>query len=396
MRILLVSSYFAPHVGGVEVVAQQQAAILAAAGHQVTVATTRVSPSLPTRERVGGQDGGPDGAGSYAVVRLPAVNVLEKRTGIPYPVVGPAFCAGLRELVRWSDVVHVHDVLYQPSQLAVLLAHREGRLVDLTQHVGLVDHDSRLVLRAQRITTGVAGRYVWRRARKIFAYNPMVYEHLRSYGVPAGRIVLTGNGVDVAAFAPGAPRDESELRRRLRLPERRPVVLFVGRLVPKKGYRELIAAAAADYHLVLVGPGRPPEQLPGGVSCLGEVPRSDLVELYRLADVFVLPSVGEMDTLAMQEAMACGLPVVTTDDPRYDGRGVDRELLSLVPAEPDALRRAIRTILGDDDLRARMGAYSRRLALERFDGAAHRQALLGLYGDDGADAPVADEMREAG
>jgi glycosyltransferase involved in cell wall biosynthesis len=314
------------------------------------------------------------------VVRLPAVNVIEERTGVPYPVVGPAFWRGLRELVRWSDAVHVHDVLYQPPQAAALLAHREGRPLDLTQHVGLVDHDSRLVRRAQRAVVGTAGRYVWRRARGVLAYNPVVHGHLRAYGLAADRIVLTGNGVDVDAFTPGRPRDSAALRRRLGLPEHTPIVLFVGRLVPKKGYRELIAAAAPDFHVVLAGPGRPPEPLPDGVTCLGEVPRPELGELYRLADVFVLPSIGEMTTLAMQEAMACGLAVVTTDDPRYDRYGVDRDLLSLVPAEPAALRRAIRTVLGDAGLRARMGAYSRRFAVRHFDGAAHRQALLALYG----------------
>lgn len=373
------SSYFPPHVGGVEMVAQQQAGMLTAAGHEVIVATTHVDPRLPAHERVEVHEGQCDGR-SYEVVRLPAVNLLEERTGIPYPVVGPVFWRRLRELVRWSEAVHVQDVLYQPSQVATLLAHREARPVDLTQHVGLVEHDSRFVLGAQRAMTAVAGRYVWRRARRILAFNPVVYDHLRSYGVASDRIVLTGNGVDLAAFSPGPPRDEVGLRRRLGLPDRRPVVLFVGRLVPKKGYRELIEAAVADFHLVLVGPGRPPEDLPGGVTCLGEVPRSELVELYRLADVFVLPSAGEMITLAMQEAMACGLPVVTTDDPRYDRYGLDRELLRLVPAEAGALRRAILAVLGDAELRARMGAYSRRLALERFDGAAHRQALLAAYG----------------
>lgn len=369
------SSYFPPHVGGVEVVVQHQAQILAAAGHEVTVATTRAGAP------------GSYAAGAYEVVRLPAANLIEDRTGIPYPLVGPAFWRGLRELVRWSQAVHVHDVLYQPSQVAAVLARRGGRPLDLTQHVGLVDHDSRLVLGAQRAVTGTAGRYVLRQARRVFAYNPVVHEHLRSYGLAAHRIVLTGNGVDVDTFTPGRPRDEVALRRRLRIPDRAPVVLFVGRLVPKKGYRELISAAAPDFHLVLVGPGRPPDQLPAGVSCLGQVPRSELRELYRLADVFALPSVGEMATLAMQEAMACGLPVVTTDDPRYDRYGVDRGLVSLVPPEPAQLRRAIRTVLGDADLRARMAAYSRDFAVRRFDGATHRRALLALYG---AEAPMAE------
>ncbi len=151
----------------------------------------------------------------------------------------------------------------------------------------------------------------------------------------------------------------------------------------KKGYRQLLDAADDDYHLVLAGPGQQPRALPPGVRCLGGVSRDELIELYRLADVFVLPAVGEIFTLAMQEAMACGLPVITTDDPRYDGYGVNRRLLRLVRPDPGSLRAAVRGVLADPDLRRQMGEYSRQLAVQLFDWHANHAALLRLYHGSG-------------
>ncbi len=369
MRILIVSTYFPPHVGGVEVVAQNQARCLAAAGHGVTVATTRTGPAAPDREALDG----------YEVVRLPASNLLERRTGIPYPVVGPAFYRTLRRLCADSDVVHVHDVLYQPPQLAARLARRAGKPLVVTQNIGPVRHDRRLVRGVEALTRATAGRYVWRAARRVTAHNQLVYEHLRAHGVPADRIVRTGNGIDTAVFAPGSPRDPAGWRDRLGLPAGKPVVLFVGRLIQQKGYPELVAAAGPEYHVVLAGPGTPPEQLPPGVSYAGPVPRDELVDLYRLADVFVHPSAGEVFPLVVQEAMACGVPVVTTDDPRYAGYRVDRDLIRLVPADRRSLRAAILAVLADPSLRRRMAGYGRRFAVERFEWRRNQSALLELY-----------------
>jgi glycosyltransferase involved in cell wall biosynthesis len=378
MKVLIVSSYFPPHIGGVEVVAQQQAGGLAAAGHRVTVATTRPDPGLPAEDRTDG----------YRVVRLPASNLLERRTGIPYPIVGPAFYRGLRRLVGWCDVVHVHDVLYQPPQVAAVLAHRCGKPLYASQHVGTVHHDSPLVLGLARASAAVAGRYIWGRARRVVAGNPLVYGYLRANGVPADRIVRIANGIDTTAFRPGRAADPAGLRARLGLPAATPVVLFVGRLTGQKGYRELIDAADPGYHIALAGPGQPPDRPPAGVSCLGALPRSELVELYRLADVFALPCAGEVFPLAMQEAMSCGLPVVTTDDPRYAEYGVDRRLLRLVRPDPGSLRAAVRAVLDDPELRRQMGSYSRRLALELFDCRTNQAALPQLYGPAPATTPA--------
>jgi glycosyltransferase involved in cell wall biosynthesis len=204
-QVLLVSTYFPPHLGGVEVVAQNQARSLARAGYRVTVATTRDHPERPRRETVDG----------YQVIRLPARNLLERRTGIPYPILGPAFCGTLYGLVRRSDVVHVHDVLYQPPQLAALFAHLAAKPLVVSQNTGSVHHDARLVRAVEGVSVATAGRYIWSRARRVTAHNQLVYDHLTARGVPAQRIVRVGNGIDTGVFSPAAAAGPARLRSRL-------------------------------------------------------------------------------------------------------------------------------------------------------------------------------------
>jgi glycosyltransferase involved in cell wall biosynthesis len=233
----------------------------------------------------------------------------------------------------------------------------------------------------ERAVGAAAGRYVWPRARRVVSYNPMVAAHLRRRGVPPERIVHSTIGVDTRVYAPG-PADG--VRAELGLPDG-PLVLFVGRMVDKKGYRHVFPAVGAGCHVVLVGPGRPAVQPPPGATLLGPLPRHTLARLYRAAAVFVLPSTGEVFPIAAQEALASGVPVVLGDSPRYASYPVDRSLVRLVPPEQTA--DAVAEILGDDDLRRRMGAYARRFAETHFDAAAGAATHLDLYADETEGAP---------
>jgi glycosyltransferase involved in cell wall biosynthesis len=368
VRILIVSAYFPPHVGGVEVVVAQHARSLAGAGHETIVATTRPAPAAaagcPPREHIDG----------YDVVRLPASDLLERRVGVPYPLVGPAFCRTLWRLVRWCEWVHVHDVLYLPSQVAAVQAHLAAKPLCATQHVGAVHHDSRLVLAAEQASRALLGRYVWRRARRIGSHATHVYDHLRAHGVPDERIVHLRNGIDTGVFRPGEAT--AGLRERYGIPAGVPVVLFAGRLIAQKGVGYLLSAARPDRHVLLAGPGRLAD-LPVGVSLAGSVGRDDLVDLYRLADLFVLPAQGETFPLAVQEAMACGLPVITLDGPGYRAYDIDRELLRLVP--PEGVVPEIDRVLADAALRTRMRGYSVAFARRHFDWRHHQHALMRMY-----------------
>ncbi len=373
MKILIVATFVPPHIGGLEVVVEQQARTLADMGHEITVFTSRHEARLADDERIDG----------YRVLRTRVWNAVERRTAVPYPVWGFRSLARLSGLVREADVVHIHDVYYQPTVVAALLARRKRRPLFITQHVAMVQHDSWVVMAAQRLIYGTIGAKLWRWAQGIVAYNVMVQRFLAERGVPEAKVRLGYNGIDTDAFCPGDPSVRRALRDKFGLPQDKPLVLFVGRLVPKKGYRELIAAHHPDYEIVLAGPGPVPTELPPGVTLVGPIERGELLHLYQASDLFASPASGEMLTLAMQEAMACGLPVVTTADAAYREYGLDTTALALVPAEPEVLRQTFTAILGDDERRTRMGAYSRQLAVSRFDWRRNASDLAELYRQNG-------------
>jgi D-inositol-3-phosphate glycosyltransferase len=366
--VLIVSAYAPPHLGGVEVIVAQQAQTLAALGFGVTVVTSRCGGGA-RRER---RDG-------YDIVRVSAWNVLERRLSVPFPLWSPAALLTIARLTARADIVHVHDAYHPSSVLAALSARSRGRPFFLTQHVAIVSHDTRAVELVQRLYYRILGPALWRRARRITAYNPIVSDFLTGIGVPADMIRLTYNGIDTAEFRPGTADGVAATRARYGIAPDRPVVLFVGRLVPKKGADKLLQAVSPRYQVVLAGPGSVPDDLPDGVIALGPVSRDDLLALYQASDIFAFPATGEMFTLAMQEAMSCGLPVVATGEQGYASYGLDPLGLALVTPEPGVLRATFLEILGDEARMAYMRRYSRLLAQERFDWHKNAASLAADY-----------------
>ncbi|MFF7632730.1 glycosyltransferase family 4 protein [Kitasatospora sp. NPDC008050] len=369
-RVLLVSHYYPPHLGGIENVVRQEALQLAALGAEVTVLTSGA------RSRTSTADG-------VRVVEVAAWNGIERRAGVPFPVLSPALLPAALRWARWADAVHLHDCLYLTSWTAGLAAALTGTPHLLTQHVGLVEHPSALVKGVQRAVYAVAGRALLRRARQVLTLNASVADFVRSYGARPERMRHLANGVDTELFRPAAsPAETAAARERFALPADRPLVLFAGRLVPKKGYQLLLAAhdPAAGYDLVFAGDGDS-RALRGrpGVHHLGTLAPAELAEAYRACDVFALPSTAEGFPLTVQEAMASGLPVLTTDDPGYAPYELDRELVRLTPREVEPLRAALAELTTDAGLRARMGRYSREHARAAFGWGRHAERLLAAY-----------------
>lgn len=372
-RILLVSHYALPHLGGMETVIDAAARELVRRGHEVV----HVASSAHS-----GAGAAPAAAPPYEVIRVPAANWPESRLGVPYPLFSPSLLGVLRRRVAAADIVHAHGFLYMSSVLALVLAHREGRAARvLTEHVGHVDYDVRVLDRAQAAAIATVGRVSVRRAQALVAINPKVAGELR--GLAPGRPVeVIGNGVDAEAFRPPATGERARLRAALGWDER-PRVLFVGRLVAKKGVDAALDAAAAlpgAFELVLVGPGRIARPLPPGVTALGSRPPAEVAELMRAADVFLLPSRGEGFPVTAQEAMASGLPVVLGDDPAYaphlDGSGA---AVRLVRPEGPAVAAALAELVADPAARELAGRDAARHARRAFSWAAATDALEALY-----------------
>lgn len=216
-------------------------------------------------------------------------------------------------------------------------------------------------------------------------------------------VAVPGVGVDVERFAPDATAAGRLARHRLReelgaTPDD-VVVTFVGRLVGEKGLDDLAAAfgaIAAERRVVLWLVGgvldterdrNAPARIAGllaergfghRVHFLGR--RDDVPGILRASDVFVLPSHREGLPVSLLEAMACGLPVVTTDI-----RGC-REVVThgisglLVPAhDPAALAAALAHLHDEPARRATLAAAARARVLERYTVAASLAPLLALY-----------------
>ncbi|MEV5906222.1 glycosyltransferase [Streptomyces sp. NBC_00015] len=245
--------------------------------------------------------------------------------------------AALPRLVRiirsgGYDLVHTH--LYRACVYGRLAARLAGvRAVVATEH-SLGDSQ----MEGRKLTSGVRALYLAseRLGRTTVAVSPTVADRLRGWGVPAPRIEVVPNGIDLARFRfdPDARR---HTRRRLGLPDHAYVVGGVGRLTAGKRFDVLIHALArlpADHWLLLVG-GGPEENVlrrtahEAGVAdrvlftgerpCVPDgTPGPDLPSLTSAMDLFVSPSPEETFGLAVVEALACGLPVLYASCPAIE------------------------------------------------------------------------------
>jgi glycosyltransferase involved in cell wall biosynthesis len=154
-------------------------------------------------------------------------------------------------------------------------------------------------------------------------------------------------------------------------------VLFAGRLSREKGILELVAAADG-LPLVVAGDGPLRDRVPGA---LGMVPHSQLLQLYRRAAVVACPSHREGFGVVCAEAMAHGRPVVASAvGGLLDLVEHERTGLLVEPGDVAGLRAALQRLLGDEELRARLGAAARERIGERFSWRSVTDAVLDAYG----------------
>jgi D-inositol-3-phosphate glycosyltransferase len=368
---LLVAHHYPPHVSGLGLVVERQAQSLVEHGYRVIVLTSTLNSTPQVEPSPPGVD----------VIRVGCWHFFERRFFIPFPLFSPRLLPEAWRQLKRVEIVHVHDVFYLSSWVVAALAVMARKPILLTQHVAMVEHSSALVVWMQRLVYATVGRWIFARARSIVAYNANVRAFLRERKVPDDRILQLTNGIDTALFRPAEPDERREIRTRYGLPLDRPLVLFVGRLVVKKGYHILLDAKDPGFDLVFAGPGNVPAHARSqGVHWLGSLDQGQLAELNRACDVFAFPAVGEIFTLVMQEAMASGLPVVTTDDPAYTKSIVSGEII-LCPRRAECFRKAIQDLLADPDRLRALSSRGRGLALQHFDWNANFGSLMNKYSD---------------
>ncbi len=238
----------------------------------------------------------------------------------------PLYLAGARRALRTAlrtgpcDLVQAHWVV--PNALVAATCVGSTPLV-----VGLHGSD---VFMAEKPLIRTWTRWALRRTSAVTSCSPELARRIGAIGFPAERTSVIPYGVDSELFRPD-PARRGIWRERLGIPDGAPLLLGVGRMATKKGFHLLLAALPElfrrhpEAHVVLAGGGdrleewrREAATLSGAVHFPGAVQHDTLPDLYRAADLFVLPAVhdakGNVDGLpnVILEAMASGLAVVAS------------------------------------------------------------------------------------
>lgn len=292
---------------------------------------------------------------------------------------------------RWGEAIAeekpllIHSHFGPDGFWAIPLAARMNLPMIVTFHGYdvTVRTDSSLSFRGY----GMVRRTIFERASVIIAVSDFLRDELVRIGCPAEKIRVHYIGIDPSEFEPIPDRD------------REPVVLFVGRLVEKKGCAELIRAMATlknvhpDTRTVVIGDGPERENVEQlardesvPVEFLGSQPPAVVKEWMNRARVFSVASHraanGDSEALGLVflEAQAMELPVASFHHGGIPEAVRNGETGYLVEeGDSEALADSISRLLGDSELRRRLGRLGRRHVIENFDRSASTRALESIY-----------------
>ncbi len=363
MRILFATDCFYPQVIGSAYAVYRLSRALSRMGHEVMVVAPDVGGDLP-------EDG------NYRVIyvhSIPLPHFREIRTPVfPLPVMN-------KIRVFNPDVVHIHHP-FVIGWSALWVAKLYRIPVVITNH--LLPENLLMFVPKGGIFDGVSNSKLfeksWRmivnfcnRGDIVTAPTVTAADLLKKQGVKK-RIIPISNGVEFEKF--NTDYDCDDLKQRFKLPDV-PLILYAGRLSEEKRVDVLIRAmpyilSKMEVHLILVGDGLHRgylEQLvislglAKNVTFTGFLSEYDYVRMLKIVSVFVMPSPSELQCIACVEAMASGLPIVVAN--RYalkelvDGNGYLFE-----PGDHMDLAEKLLTILGDEELRIKMGLKSKSMA----------------------------------
>jgi len=278
-----------------------------------------------------------------------------------------------------ADVLHLHHPNVVGDVAA--LADRRSRPLVVTQHSDVVRQRAlwplygpvvRRALAAARFVA-IGSEQLLRASRELRGFEAKT--RVIPFGIPPERF---DRSAAVEARA-------AELRARW---GGEPVVLAVGRMVRYKGLDVLLRAASGlEARVVLIGEGPEAPRLRAlagpTVEFAGRVPDADLVAYYHAADVFCLPSVSVAEAfgIVLLEAMACGLPLVTTSLPTGVS-AVNRDGvtgISVPPGDVGALGEALRALLADGARRRAYGAAARNVLETEYTASLMAERYIRLY-----------------
>lgn len=349
LNLLIVTPYFPPHWGGLEIVASHVASEMSKRGHNVDVITTDNNGGCITREE------------NPKVHRLP-VNMKIYNT----PVSLPAYKT-IKKLAEKADVIHTFAYPVFFSDISCHVA--DSMNIPLVLEWAIDPRQSPTYAHsvlARAITDlyfKVSGNKVLKKASVIVVPSVHYKEYLANQNVSQKKIKVVPCGIDTSFFTPSTTTKDFKKTRGFD-------ILYVGRINDQKGFDILLQAYPLVLHehpetvLTVIGLCDQPrywrriqkhlKQVETHVRFLGNLASEQLRDHYRKADLLAFPSLYESFGIVPLEAMSCGTPVVgtpvgvLTDLVRETGILVRRE-------DPRSLAEALNKMLSNSELREKLG-----------------------------------------
>jgi glycosyltransferase involved in cell wall biosynthesis len=376
LRICLLTSDFLPNIGGVAAHTYELAKALSKLRHKVIVIHLVNDVADDYEEVVAG----------FKVYRM------HFQTHRLLPV---RLCRLLRLARRVDALMSQHDtqILHwhtiRPSGLVTRLVRRSGILKVFTNHT------SGYLEMIETPLGRLKAQFHLGHAESIIAPSRELARASFILGISSSRVYFIPNGVDIERFHPGSP--DSNLRHRLGVAPGKSIIICPRRLVLKNGVRYLayavpmIVKAFDSVHFLILGDGQDEEveyiqkildreNVNSYVTLTGPIPNSRMPELYRLADIAVLPSLVEATSIAGLEAMASSCPLVGTEVGGIPSLIQDGKTGYLVPPRnPKSIAEAILKLLRDEEQRIRMGQAARKRVEVNFSWQVIAQQTVKVY-----------------
>lgn len=358
MRVALVSDWYYPKIGGVASHMHELAIRLKERSHDVAVVTNerQIGKEEELKER------------GIELIKVPGFLAPGLDVNLSYSLKSSM---DLVEFLEGIDVIHSHHA-FTPLALKALDAGRKLRVAAiLTTHSISFAYDSTF-WKLLDFSIPIF-RYYLDRAHRIIAVSRAAKAFIEHF--TSSPISVIPNGVNTEKFFPA--KDKEELKEKFGI--KGDVVLYVGRMSYRKGAHVLLNAFSSiqDATLVMVGTGemlpflRAQAKLLGieeRVIFTGYVNEEKLCEIYRMADVFVSPSItSEAFGIVILEAMASGVPVIVSDTGGVREVVAENDVGVLVPPENELeLRKALKMILKSQNLRDYYGDRGREVAERKY------------------------------
>jgi len=290
------------------------------------------------------------------------------------------------------DLVHIHEIWHYPHYAAAMAAEKAGKPYIVTVHGSLDPWCLGRKYFKKRIFSLFCERRILRGAAAIQSLTKKETEDIKNFGVSAP-IVKIPNGIDIKEFQE-LPAHEDFEREHVGLRDKQ-VILFLSRIHVKKGLDILakafghIARKRDDVRLVIGGPDndnyqRQVEDMLKKENVLqktvftGMLTGVQKLSALARADIFVLPSYSEGFSMAVLEAMACGLPVIVTDQCNFP-EIIPADAGIVIRSDARQLAKALESLLNDSCLRDRIGKNAKKLISEKFTLEAIANQMIMLY-----------------